>query len=174
MAKRFKYRAGFTLIEIMVATVIFVIAVLGTSGFRYHANLGAREADSKLTAAHIALLLCESWRGASDPNEFDAEDALNLEDIFGSEFEAIFAIDGTEHGPYVADEFTLLDYYKIEIDDNDEGDEITYWVTLSWQDVSPGLRALNVVVAWDPRSSSSDYYRNGGGRSFKLTTYVGS
>jgi prepilin-type N-terminal cleavage/methylation domain-containing protein len=172
-AKRFKYRAGFTLVEIMVTIAVLMIAIIGTSAFRYNTALSAREAEAKTDAARIAQVLCESWRSASDPNEFDAATALDLKASFGSAYATIFAIDGTEHGPYVADGFTPSGYYKIRIDDNDEGDEITYWVTLSWQDVSPGLRALNIVVGWDPRSAISNYYWGGGsGRTFKLTTYV--
>lgn len=171
-AKRRKYRGGFTLVEIMIATVIFVIAVLGTSAFRYHATLGVRYADSKMTAARIAQLLCESWRGSSDPNAFDAEEALDLEGILGSEFEQILNIDDKDHGPYVTGEFALLDHYEIEIGTGDGDNMVSYWATLSWRDVSPGLRALNVVVAWDSRNSSSHYSLNGAYRTFKLTTYV--
>ena len=174
-AKRFKFRcgAGFTLIEIMVATVILVIAILGTSAFRYNAALSARQAEAKTDAAWIAQMLSESWRSASEPNTFDAATALDLVASFGSEYATIFAIYNTEQGPYVADGFTLLGYYKVEIDDNNEGDEISYWATLSQKEVSPGLRALNVVVEWDPRSSVTDYYwHSAHQRSFKLTTYV--
>jgi prepilin-type N-terminal cleavage/methylation domain-containing protein len=163
MAKRFKYRAGLTLIEIMVATAIFVIAVLGTSGFRYHANLGAREADSKLTAARIALLLCESWRGASDPSIFEPSALASAGTISALVIEPHYV------SYEVPSDSTLLGACRITANGVDY-----YYAVLSWKDVSPGLRALNVVVAWDPRSSSPDYHWNGGGRSFKLTTYVGS
>ena len=174
-AKRFKFKcgAGFTLVEIMVTIVILVIAVLGTSAFRYSAALNVRQADLKTTAARIAQMLCESWRGASDPNMFDAETALDLEASFGSDFAAIFDIDDTEDGPVVTEGFTLSGHYEIEIGDPNSGAATSYWATLSWKDVAPGLRALNVVVEWDPRSSVTDYYwHSAHQRSFKLTTYV--
>jgi prepilin-type N-terminal cleavage/methylation domain-containing protein len=173
-AKRFKYSSGFTLVEIMVTITVLLIAVLGTSAFRYHSALSAREAKAKTTAARIAQTLCENWRGANDANEFDPATAFSLQDIFGSQFEAMLRIDGAEYGPYAADGFTPLGYYKIILDDNeDEGDEVPYWVTLSWREVSSGLRALNIVVGWDTRSAMSNYYWEGGsGRTFKLTTYV--
>ena len=174
-AKRFKlrYGAGFTLVEIMVTIVILVIAVLGTSAFRYSAALNVRQAEAKTTAVRIAQMLCESWRGTSEPNTFDPEIALDLEESFGSEYAAIFAIDDTEDGPVVTEGFTLSGHYEIEIGDPNSGAAISYWATLSWRDVSPGLRALNVVVEWDPRSSVTDYYwHSAHQRSFKLTTYV--
>lgn len=171
-AKRRKYPVGFTLAEIMVATVIFVIAVLGTSAFRYHATLGAREADFKTTAARIAQLLCESWRGSSDPNAFGAAQSLDLTEFLGSGSERVLDTVDKDHGPYAAGEFTLLDHYEMKIGTGDGDNTVSYWATLSWRDVSPGLRALNVVVAWNPRSSGSDYSLNRTYRTFKLTTYV--
>ena len=182
-AKRFKYGAGFTLVEMMVTIAVLLIAVLGTSAFRYNSALSAREAEAKTNAARIAQMLCESWRGMSDPNTFDAATTLDLGESVGEEFAATLTVNDSEYGPYVADEFTLSGYYKIDLVNNneDEGDTISYWATLSWRDVSPGLRALNVVVGWDPRSPMSNYYYwarsyyywgSGSGRTFKLTTYV--
>ena len=58
-----KSRAGITLIEVMAAIVIIAIAVLGASAYRYYATLDARKAVLQSTAARIALLLNENWRG---------------------------------------------------------------------------------------------------------------
>ena len=166
-SKRPRRTAGLTLVEIMVSVLILVIAVLGTSAFRYHASLGVREAELQGNAAQIAQLLCESWRGASDPNTFALEDAL------GSEFATILDVYDTAHGPYVPDGFTLLGRYQIRMVGTDGGGEISYWATLSWQEVAPGLVALNVIVGWNPRSPMPDYYMDdGSGRLFKLTTYI--
>jgi len=162
--KRPGFTAGLTLIEVMAAVAILAIAALGTSAFRYHAALGARTADLQTTAARTALLLCESWRGASDPNTFDPTQLAT------SDPNSAFDIDNSEHGPYPPDGVTLLGHYRIKIE-GDDGDEISYWATLAWKDVYPGLRALNVIVAWDPRGSGSDIYELTN-KSFKLTTYV--
>jgi len=162
--KRRKYPAGLTFIEIIIATVVLVIAVLGTSAFRYSAALSARKADLQATASRAALLLCESWRGASEPNTFDA--AAYFDASLAAHFsESDLNIVNTEQGPYPPDGFTLLDHYKISVDG------VSYWATLSWNDVSPGLRALNVAVAWDRRGSVADYFGDAD-KSFKLTTYV--
>ena len=53
-AKRFKYGAGFTLVEMMVTIAVLLIAVLGISAFRYNSALSAREAEAKTNAARIA------------------------------------------------------------------------------------------------------------------------
>lgn len=150
-----RYRAGLTFVEILIATVILLIAVIGTSAFRYNAALGARKADLRTAASRTALLLCEAWRGVSDPNAFDPVATFGSELVISSLGQGVAGPDG----------FTVHGAYEI----TNEGAE--YYAVLSWKDVSAGLRALNVVVTWNQRGYSSD----DGGRpdkSFALTTYV--
>jgi len=154
--KRYKPTAGFTLVEVMAAMAILAIAVLGASAFRYHAALSARKADLQTTAARTALLLCESWRGTSDPNTFDPIQLAT------SDPNSALAIETIYEGPAVPADFTPLGIYRITIDG------VNYYAVLSWKDISQGLRALNVVVAWDPRGSQSELPD----KLFKLTTYI--
>ncbi len=167
--KRPRSVAGLTLVEVMVAIVVMAIAALGASAFRYHAALGVRKADLQTDAARTALLLCETWRGASGPDTFNPTQLATTNPALA--IEAI-TISG---GPAAPTDFTLLGNYKITVDSVDY-----YYAVLSWKDVSPGLRALNVIVAWDQRGSGPS---SGGGnvydwgsvdasKSFKLTTYV--
>jgi len=153
--KRLKSTSGFTLVEVMLAIFILVVAVLGASGYRYYAALDARKADLQTTAARTASLLCESWRGVSDPNTFDpiqlANSALAIETGY----------DGHD-GPAVPADFTSLGIYRITIDG------VNYYAVLSWKDILQGLRALNVIVAWNPRGSQSELPD----KLFKLTTYI--
>lgn len=159
--KRPKSAAGFTLIEIMLATVVLLVAVLGASAFRYHAALGARKADLQAAAARTALLLCESWRGGvGAPNTFDPTQLATGDP--NSAFSAL-TIENTAMGPAWPTDFTLLGIYRITIG------EVNCYATLSWKDIYPQLRALNVVVAWD-RRGSSDLFEDAD--TFKLTTYV--
>ncbi|MHC4624696.1 MAG: type IV pilus modification PilV family protein [Planctomycetota bacterium] len=156
--KRRKYRAALTFIEIMIATVILLVAVLGTSAFRYSTALNARMADLQATASRIGLLLCESWRGSSDPNTFDP---TVLSDDSG------FVIEASGHSvdSGLPAGFTALGTYRVAA----EG--VDYYVVLSWKDLFTDLRALNVTVIWDQRGSNTSY----DGRvdkSFRLTTYV--
>ena len=163
------FAAGLTLVEVMVAIVVLAISVLGASAFRYHAALGIRKADLQTDAARTALLLCESWRGASGPNTFNPTQLATTNPALAIEAVTISG------GPAAPTDFTLLGNYKITVDSVDY-----YYAVLSWKDVSPGLRALNVIVAWDQRGSGPS---SGGGnvydwgsvdasKSFKLTTYV--
>ena len=154
--KRPGFTAGLTLIEVMAAVAILAIAALGTSAFRYHAALGARTADLQTTAARTALLLCESWRGTSDPNTFDPIQLAT------SDPNSALAIEVSYASLEVPADFTPLGIYRITIDG------VNYYAVLSWKDISPGLRALNVVVAWDPRGSQSELPD----KLFKLTTYI--
>ncbi len=156
--KRPKSAAGFTLIEIMLATVILIIAILGASSFRYHAALGARKADLQATAARTALLLCESWRGVGDPNTFDPTQLTT------GDPNSALTIEPTDIGPAWPTDFTLLGIYRITIG------EVNCYAALSWKDIYPQLRALNVIVAWDRRGSSNLF--EDADKSFKLTTYV--
>jgi len=138
-----KYRAGFTLIEVMIATVIFIIAVLGTSAYRYSA-----------AAARTGLLLCEGWRGIGGADDYDPVG------YFSSDLDI-----ATSPGPAVPDGFTPLGSYKIVLESSD------YYATLSWKDVNPGLRALNVLVGWDQMGRGTDSLQDAN-KLFKLTTYV--
>lgn len=159
-AKRSGAVSGFTLVEIMAAIVILMVAVLGTSAFRYTAALGARRADAQTTAARIGLLLTESWRGTSDPNTFDPTDLAN------GFSESTLEINSGSVSIEAPAGFTVLGTYRIAA--NDFG----YDAVLSWKDVSGGgLRALNVIVAWDQRGSGSEYQRYPD-KSFELTAYV--
>jgi hypothetical protein len=153
--RRQNFRPGLTFIEILLASAILLIAVLGASVFRYNAALGARKADIRSTAARTALLLCESWRGSSDPNNFAPEDTL------GSQL-TITDVDSGFSGPTG---YTLLNSYTI----TNEG--VNYYAILAWQDIAPGLRALNVTVMWNQRGSDADAL-GGPDKSYRLTTYI--
>ncbi|MBN2138935.1 MAG: prepilin-type N-terminal cleavage/methylation domain-containing protein [Sedimentisphaerales bacterium] len=160
-SKRPKSLAGITLIEVMAAIVIVSIAVLGASGYRYYSAMDTRKASLQSSAARIALLLCESWRGRG----YDLVTTYDPSAHLGSDVE----IDTSTTGPEYPFGFTPLGRYKITANDGD------YWVSLSWKDdeTTSGLRALNTVVAWAQGRSSTD---SAGivvmDKTFRLTTYV--
>jgi len=150
-----KFQSGLTFIEILIASAILLIAVVGTSAFRYNAALGARKADLRSTAARTALLLCESWKGSADPNAFDP-----VAD-FASEL-TISNYDGGITGP---SGYTMLGSYKITAEGAD------YYAILAWKDIAAGLRALNVTVMWNQRGYTSA--QSGSlDKSYRLTTYI--
>jgi len=152
-AKRLKSKAGFTFVEILLATVVLLIAILGASAFRYNAALSARQADAQMTAARTALLLCESWRGVGGSTTYDPVASL------GSEL----VIEHADQGPTKPDDFGSLGRYRITTDG------VEYYAALAWRNVSPGLRALHIAVAWGQPGLHNQYHHR---RLFKLTNYV--
>lgn len=156
--KRPKYEAGITLVEEMAAILILSVAVIGASAYRYHSALDARKADETAVATRIALLLCENWRG------INGDETFNPQDYWG---QGLPVIEVSGQGPEVPIGFTQLQTYTVEINN------VLYFVTMSWQDVAAGLRALNVTVAWNQRGAGhgSKAFANAD-KSFRLTTYV--
>jgi len=156
-------RRGVSLVDTMVAVTILLIALLGTSTLRYTAALDARRADARTTAARIALLLCESWRGLDGDETYDPTAHL------GSDLKVAQGA-----GPAYPEDFTLLGSYTVAFDDGTGVDN--YMTTLSWKDVQPGLRALNVTVAWASREQLGETWQQIGGlrvdKSYGLTVYA--
>lgn len=146
------YPAGLTFIEIIIASVVLIVAVMGTSAYRYNATLDLRKAKLQTTAARTAVLLCESWCGSSDPNSFDPVTS------FGSQL----TIDNASDDISTPSGFTLHNAYRITI----EG--VDYYAVLSWKDISAGLRALNVVINWNQRGDNDADVD----KSFKITNYI--
>jgi len=162
-----KSRTAVTLIEVMAAIVILVIAVLGASGYRYYSTLDARRADFQNAAARIALLLCENWRGRGYDRTITFDPVVHLTS------DNLTVADSGGVGPDYASGFTPLARYEITMDG------VHYWAALSWDDdvATEGLRALNVVVAWAQRQTGSDdntapVAAAGLDKTFRLTTYV--
>ena len=160
---KFHSRRGTTLISALVAVAIILIAVIGTSNFRYYSALDARKATAQTEGARIALMLCEDWRG------IQGDLTYNPVTILGSDLTI-----AVSEGPAVPDGFASLGSFKILLDNpgDDEKDyHITYYATLSWQDIKPGLRALNVVVAWAQRDKGTGDFKSTD-KSYSLTTYT--
>ncbi len=145
---------GFSLISIMFAIAILLAALIGTSNFRYYSALDAKKAAARITASRIGLMLCENWRGLGGIDTYDPVAYL------GSDLTI-----STSTGPAKPTDFTLLGSYTVTVNG------ANFYITLSWKDVSAGLKALNIIVAWAQRqqgqSTLSDI-----DKSFKLTTYA--
>ena len=105
-------------------------------------------------AARIGLMLCESWRGVKGIETYDPTAHLG----------SVLTITEST-GPDKPEDFTLLGSYTVTLDG------ANYYTTLSWKDVSTGLRALNIVVAWVQRDQGQSSI-NDADKSFKLTTYA--
>lgn len=152
---RFRNNHGVTIVEIMVAIVIILVAVIGASGFRYYSALDARKADVKITAGRVGSLLLEGWIGTGGQLTYDPV----------AEYGTDMNISVSATGPAVPTGFTLLDRYQVV------ANRANYYATLSYRDSTPTQAGeLNIFVAWlhgyqAGTVSSSD-------QSVKLTGYV--
>jgi hypothetical protein len=144
-------RRALTIVEAMIAAVVLVIAVIGTSVFRYQSALGARHTDLYTTGVRMTLLLCEGWAGA------DGNNTYNPVSTFRPELDIISrAAIGAPTG------FTELGSYQIIVDG------VSFYATLSYKNMGSGLKSLHVVVRWDPSNRGLTAAK----QSFQLTTYA--
>ncbi|MBN2589739.1 MAG: hypothetical protein JXA96_07745 [Sedimentisphaerales bacterium] len=155
-------RSGATLISSLIAISIILIAVIGTSNFRYYAAMDTRKATAMTEASRIALLLCESWRGLEGDLNYDPISNLGSDLI----------INNSEGSPAPSG-FTTLGNYLITLGTNSDRSEynISYYTTLSWQDLQPGLRALNANISWAQRDTGNGGFEDAD-KSFSLTIYT--
>lgn len=152
-ARRRPSRRGFSLMETLICSVILLIGVLGNAAYRYQSILCAKKADMWKTAAGVTQLLCQSWAGVLGADSHDPVSALSPEIN-------ITAGVGPGEGPG----FTRLGSYEIVLNG------VRYFATLSWNDVQPGLRALNVKTTWSPLRQG-DAGLVDADKSFALTAY---
>jgi type II secretory pathway pseudopilin PulG len=148
-----------TLVEVMLAIVIIAIAVIGASGYRYYSALDARKASVQSTAARIALLFNENWRGLGYDRIADFDPHTHLVPDVN--------VANSAFGPDFAEGFISLGKYEIIAND------ARFWAALSWRQEVDDLRTINTVIAWQPggagvgESGKINLYK-----SFKLTTFV--
>ena len=152
--KKTWYRPGISLIETMNAIAILSITLIGVSGYRYCSTLDARKADAYIASARIGNLLSESWRGLQGSEAYDPVARLG----------AGMTITAGE-GPDAPGGYTVLGSYEIVLND------ITFYATLSWKNLSDNLRALNTVLIWAQRTHEQNKLDDAD-KSFELTTYV--
>lgn len=147
-------RKGFSILEIMIAIAICLIAITGTAAYRYNAALNTRQADFHSTAVRTALLFCEGWNGVRGTASFNPVTAFSAEtDIVEND------------GHVTPDGFTPIGSYKVALDG------YNYYVTLSSQNISTDLRILNIAVNWDPTGRNTGNYADAT-KSYQLTMYV--
>ena len=152
--KKTWYRSGISLTETMHAAAILSITLIGVSGYRYCSTLDARKADAYIASARIGYMLSESWRGMQGDVAYDPVARLGA----GMTITA-------STGPDAPGSYTTLGSYEIVLND------ITFYATLSWTNISSTLRALNTTIVWAQRTHEQTDI-NDADKSFELTTYV--
>jgi prepilin-type N-terminal cleavage/methylation domain-containing protein len=142
-------RRGMTLVEVMMAVSVIVIAALGTLCYEYLCVNHVRFARSQLTATRVGQLLIEDWKSSGGSADYNPED-LHMG----------FALPtGLPAGNFV----TTID-------------GLTLHIAMSHSDVATDavagvtLREINVVVKWrkDLGTGAVDNHDPG----VNLTTYV--
>jgi hypothetical protein len=163
----------------MITLLILTFIVIGTSGYRYYSAVDARKASKEATAARIALLLNEGWRGYGDANDNRYTTYDPVTQLAGT---GLVISASTSGGPSTPSGFTAIgNSYQFTIDN------ATYFVTLAYnpdasavmgqitdqQNAGHKRVALTTIVAWPITTSKTTYsdsvadYRN-----FVLTTYI--
>ena len=162
--KKYRSHRGVSLVGTMVAVAILLIALIGTSTFRYAAAFDGRRARAHTSAARVALALAESWRGVNGDVTLDPIQLSSTNMTVST---------STWAGHDKPDDFTLLGNYLVVLND-DVPDRINYYVTMSWKDVQSGLRALNVNVEWAQRGPTGIDSKvvESVDKSFGLTVYT--
>ncbi len=69
--KRPKFASATTLIEVMVAMAILIIAALGALSYQYYAAGHARIARAQITGVRTAQLLLEDWKSTGGSDDYD-------------------------------------------------------------------------------------------------------
>lgn len=155
MKREKKKNEGFSIVEILLAAFILLIAYFGAARFAIHSVKAANMADYENDAAQLAQLLCETWRGLEGSSTFDPvytfQDRLTFYDSYMD--------------TAMPNGFTRLGQYEVVLND------VSFWVNLAWKDETASLRVLNVVVSWD-RDATGRYEYMDSDKSYKLTTYV--
>lgn len=163
-----RYLTGLTLIEVMLSILLLTVVVIGTSGYRYYSALDARRAIKHETAARIASLLNEGWRGIVVLGN-DPYDPTILNGLIPD-----FVISTFGNGLAVPTGFTLFNNTNYKV----VSGNATYYVTMSYQiadiDSNDNLHdrmILNIQVAW-PITAQEVSYTAEDYRVFALTTYA--
>jgi len=179
MAKRRYKKSGLTLIEVMLAAAVLMVALIGAMAYRYYAALDARKADIQMTGARNAMMLLQSWRGAggrpvgTGADEFDP----TLLSSTG------LTIEASGSGPSAPTGFTSCGFK----DTNNDGQldpvgspksfkvttgGVVYYITLSSRDTVVGStpKALNAHVGW--RLDRQAGALGSSDKVFGFTTYI--
>ena len=165
--KRTNVASGVSLTEVMAATVVLVIGMIGTLSYEYHVTKHARIAGAQIAATRTAQLLLEDWMSTGGSEGYDPS-ALKLG--FSS---ALDIPPGFGQG--LADDLgTPLNdaIYAITVDD------VHMLVMLACKDVAHDttaevkLRQVAIIVEFgtDSEKTSADWLKNI--RPVILTTYV--
>ncbi len=70
-AKRARFAPAVTLIEVMVATLVLAVAVVGALSYQYHAAGHSKAARAQMCGTRTAQLLLEDWMSTGGSKVYD-------------------------------------------------------------------------------------------------------
>lgn len=165
IVKQRKFAAAITLIEVMAATAVLVIATTGTLSYQYHTARHVQIARAQVTATRTAQLLLEDWMSTGGSKNYNPA-------TLGLGFSSALVIpshfsqaQGQGLGGPLHDAV-----YAITVDD------VPMLVMLTWKDVAHDaeadvtLRQLGVIVEFSEETQTTNRFENI--KPVILTTYV--
>ena len=155
---KFIHAHGVSLVEVLLAAVIVMVAALAAVGYRYSVALDTRKAQEQMHAARLGVMLLEGWKGWAGRADFAPE--IN--------YQTKLNIAPATQGTAVAGGFDMLNRYKIV------SDGVTYHAMLSSKDATPTEpKTLNVKITWS-QDRQNDTLSSNLIKSIRLTTYAGN
>jgi Tfp pilus assembly protein PilV len=148
--RRYCFRRGASLVEVMLALLVLMVVTLGSANYRYLTALDLRNAREQLTGADLAVTLLGVWQGMGGSESYGPDNQLSS-----------YLTISLATGDTPPDGYTLLGAYDVVIGGQ------TYRSTLCWRDVESDLRELGVVVSWPSGDSQQQ-------KTFQLTGYAGT
>lgn len=132
-------RSGFTLLELVIASLILGILSVGALGYQYHATRDARNAEVLANAGRIIKIMLDHWKGMGGKTDFDPAALLG----------STLTISPSAIGPATPDAdgtaFTTLGRYRVQTG------SVYYYITCAYSEASSAQPCLlNVAAAWRP------------------------
>lgn len=153
---------GLTFIEVMVAVVVLMAAVIGAMFYQYYTAMDAKKAMLHIKAGRLAVTMLEGWKGAGSQTDFDP-----LNDLGNGHFAEYVDLLGITSGspgstPAGMNNPVTVGGYNVT------SGTVQYAVTLFYDDQDPDDNipmALTALVEW-PEQGHGD-----SNKSFCLTGY---
>jgi hypothetical protein len=142
------FRGGTSLVEVVLALVMFMVVALGSAYYRYLTAVSMQKAQAQLTGTDLAVTLLGTWQGVGGSVSFGPDNRL-----------ASYMTISPALGGSAPNGYTLLGAYDVDL-----GGRI-YRSTLYWRNIETDFRELGVAVSWPLGDGGQQ-------KTFQLSTYA--